>query len=39
MGFNYLNATKPLGGDSLLFVNKSPEIPGTPLINLRKMKG
>ena len=39
MGFNCLNATKPLGGDSLLFANKSPEIPVTVLINLKKMKG
>ena len=38
MGFNCLNATKPPGGDSLLFANKSPEISGTPLINLRKIK-
>ena len=29
MRFNCLNATKPLGGDSLLFASKSPEIPGT----------
>ena len=39
MGFNCLNATRLLGGDNLLFASKSPEIPGTPLINLRKMKG
>ena len=39
MGFNCLNATKPPGGDSLLFANKSPEISGTPLINLNEMKG
>ena len=28
-----------LPGDSLLFTNKSTEIPGTNLINLGKMKG
>ena len=39
MGFNWLKATEPLQGDSLLFTTKSPEIPGTHLINLRRMKG
>ena len=39
MGFNYLKATEQLGGGSLLFTNKFPEIPGTHLIKLRRMKG
>ena len=39
VGFNCLNATKPLRADNLLFTNKSPEIPGTHLIKPRKMKG
>ena len=30
---------EPLRGGSLLFPTKFPEIPGTHLINLRKMKG
>ena len=39
MGLNYLKATKPLQGDSLLFTTKFPEIPGAHLINLGRMKG
>ena len=38
MGFNYLKAKEPLLGDSLLFITKFPEIPGTHLINLRRIK-
>ena len=34
IGFNCLKLIKPL-----LFTNKSPEIPGTYLINLGKIKG
>ena len=33
MGFNYLKATEPL-----LFTSKLPEIPGTNLIDLGRMK-
>ena len=29
----------PLRGGSLLFTTKFPEIPGTHLINLKRMKG
>ena len=29
----------PLGGSSLLFTTKFPEIPGTHFINLRRMEG
>ena len=39
MGFNCLKATGPLRGGSLLFTTKFPEIPGTHLIDLRRMKG
>ena len=39
MGFNCLNATKPLRGDSLLFTIQSPGVPGTHLIDLGRMKG
>ena len=39
MGFNCLKATEPLRGGSLLFTTKFLEIPGTHLINLRRMKG
>ena len=39
MGFNYLKAAKPLRGGSLLFTTKFPEIPGTHLIDLGRMKG
>ena len=34
MRFNSLKATEPLRGDSLLFTNKSPGVPGTYLNNL-----
>ena len=30
---------EPLRGDSLLFITKSPEIPGTHFIDLGRMKG
>ena len=30
---------EPLQGDSLLFITKVPEIPGTNFIDLRRMKG
>ena len=33
-----VKATKPLQGGSLLFTTKIPEIPGTHLINLGRMK-
>ena len=36
MGFNYLKATEPLRGGSLLFTTKFQEILGTHLINLRR---
>ena len=39
MGFNYLKAAESLGERSLLITTKFPQIPGTHLINLRKMKG
>ena len=39
MGFNYLMATEPLRGGSLLFTTKFPEIPGTHLIKLERIKG
>ena len=38
MGFNCLKATEPLQGGSLLST-KFPEIPGTCLIDLGKIKG
>ena len=38
MGFNCLKATQPLQGGSLLFTTKFPEIPGTHLIDLGRMK-
>ena len=38
MGFNCLNATEPLRGDSLLFTTLSPRVPRTHLINLGRMK-
>ena len=38
MRFNYLKATKPLRGDSLLFTTKFPEIIGTRFIDLGNMK-
>ena len=39
MGFNCLKATEPLRGDSLPFTPQYPGVPGTHLINLRRMKG
>ena len=39
MWFNCFKATKPLRGDSLLFTNQSPGVPGPHLIDLRRMKG
>ena len=39
MGLNCFKATEPLRGGSLLFTPKFPEIPGTHLINLGRMKG
>ena len=39
MGFNFLKATEPLRGDSLLFTSKSLGVSGTYLIYFRKMKG
>ena len=38
MGFSCLKAGEPQLGDSLLFTTKSPEGPGTHLIDLRSMK-
>ena len=38
MGFNCLKATKSLRGDSSLFTTKSPEPPGTYLIDLVRIK-
>ena len=37
-GVNCLKATEPLRGDSFLFTTKFPEIPGTHLIALGRMK-
>ena len=39
VGFNCLKATKPLRGDSLLFTSQSPGVPGTHLIDFRRMEG
>ena len=39
MGFNYLKAAEPLRGDSLIFTNWSPGLPGTHLANLIRMEG
>ena len=39
MGFNYLKATEPITGGSLLFTSKFPEIPGTHLIDLGRING
>ena len=39
MGFNCLKATEPLREGNLLFTNKFPEIPGTHLIDLERLKG
>ena len=36
MGFNYIKATEPLQGDSLLFTTQSP---GLPVVDLGRMKG
>ena len=36
--FNCLKAREPLWGGSLLFTTTFPEIPGTHLMNLRRMK-
>ena len=38
MGFNCLKAAEPLWDGSLLFITKFPEILGTQLINLGRMK-
>ena len=38
MGLNYLKATEPLRGDSLFLTNQSPGVPGTHLIDFRRMK-
>ena len=38
MGFNFLEATEPLKGDSLLFTTLSPGVPGAHLIDLERMK-
>ena len=38
MGFNCLKATEPLQGDSLLFTTKSPGVPGTHIVDFRRMK-
>ena len=39
MEFNCLKTTESQRGDSLLFSTQSPEVPGTHLIDLRRMKG
>ena len=39
MGFNCLKATEPLRRDSLLFTTQFPGVPGTHLIDFRRMKG
>ena len=39
IGFNCHKATDPLQGDSLHFTPNTPGVPGTHLINLRKIKG
>ena len=38
MLFNYLKATEPLQGNSLLFTTKSPKIFGTHVIDFGRMK-
>ena len=38
-GFNCLEATESLRGDSLLFTTKSPGVPGVHLIDLGMMNG
>ena len=39
MGFNYLKTAQTLLEDNLLVITKSPEVPGTHLINLKRMEG
>ena len=39
MGLNCLKATEPLRGDSSIFTTKFPEISGTHLTDLGRMKG
>ena len=39
MGFNYLKTTEPLRGGRLLFTTKFPDISGSHLMDLRRMKG
>ena len=39
VGFNCFKTTGPLRGGSLLFITKSPVIPGTHFIDLGRMKG
>ena len=39
MEFNFLKATVSLQGDSLFFTTKFPEVPGTYLIDLERIKG
>ena len=39
VGFNCLKTAEPLWGESLLFTTQFPEVPGTNLINLEKLKG
>ena len=38
MKFNCLKATEPLRGDSLLFITRSPGLPGAHLVDFRGMK-
>ena len=38
MGFNCLKAIKPLRRATLIFTTKSPETPGTHLIDLGRVK-
>ena len=39
IGFNCLAATEQLRGDSILFTNKFPGVPGAHSIHLEKVKG
>ena len=39
MEFNWLKATEPLWGESLLFIIQSPGVPGNHLINFDWIKG
>ena len=39
IGFNLFKATESLRGGSLLYTIKFPEIPGTRLVDLGRMKG